>query len=326
MISVIIPVYNTAARLEACYRSIAAQTLPDWECILVDDGSTDTSGLLCDGFAAGDTRVKVIHQENRGVSAARNRGLELACGEYIAFVDSDDTVALTYLETLHAAMVSMDADLAVCGMGSVGISGSRQAAVPSKKSVFQLDAGHIDDLLELECLHLLSGPVVKLYKKGIITDNSIHFDEAKDYGEDLLFNLSYLAFVRTIATVPEPLYCYIRRDGSLSLRTRPDLFAIDYDQWHSLLSFHDKKGLVTEEVMRFLYKRLWGIVYDGVFLFPDLADASRSYLETILAIPEIDRMKACQDLFNCASWIKRWILGRRAGWFYWYFRILYKKK
>ena len=92
MISVIIPVYNTAACLEACYRSIAAQTLPDWECILVDDGSTDTSGLLCDGFAAGDTRVKVIHQENRGVSAARNRGLELACGEYIAFVDSDDWI------------------------------------------------------------------------------------------------------------------------------------------------------------------------------------------------------------------------------------------
>lgn len=326
MISVIIPVYNTAACLEACFRSIAAQTLTDWECILVDDGSTDESGLFCDRFAAEDVRVKVIHQENRGVSAARNRGLETASGEYIAFVDSDDTVAPTYLAGLYAAMVSMDTDLVVCGMWAVGVSGSRQVVVPSKKCVFPMDAGRIEDLLDLEQLHLLSGPVIKLYKKGIITENSLRFDEAKDYGEDLLFNLSYLEFVKTIATVPESLYSYIRRDGSLSLRARPDRFAIDYDQWHSLLSFHEKMDLVTEETMHFLYKRLWGIVYDGIFLFPDLADASRTYLETILEIPEIDGMRACQDLFNCASWIKRWILGRRTSCFYWYFKILYKKK
>ncbi|MBQ7815737.1 MAG: glycosyltransferase, partial [Oscillospiraceae bacterium] len=101
MISVIVPVYNTEKFLDKCIESISKQTFDDFEIILVDDGSTDKSGQICDTWAHKDNRVKVIHKQNAGVSAARNNGIAAAKGEYIAFVDSDDTVSPDYLRLLH---------------------------------------------------------------------------------------------------------------------------------------------------------------------------------------------------------------------------------
>ena len=92
----------------------------------------------------------------------------------------------------------------------------------------------------------------------------------------------------------------------------------------SLITFHEKKCLLSKTVNEFLYGRLWGIVYDGLFLFPRLKDASYDYLKEILSIPEIDSFGEYQESFNCASWIKKWILGRRAFLFYLYFRLFHK--
>lgn len=112
MISVILPVYNTAAYLPACLDSVLAQTYRDIEVILVDDGSTDGSTDVCDDYACRDARITVLHQENGGPSAARNRGLEIAKGEYIAFIDSDDVVHQQYLEILVTEMERQQADIA----------------------------------------------------------------------------------------------------------------------------------------------------------------------------------------------------------------------
>lgn len=116
MISVIVPVYNVEKYLNECVDSILAQTYTDFELILVDDGSPDNCGAICDEYAASDSRIRVIHQKNGGLSAARNTGLDIAKGEYVTFVDSDDLVCKTYLECLLQALLAEQADIAVCDM------------------------------------------------------------------------------------------------------------------------------------------------------------------------------------------------------------------
>ncbi|HEL7541574.1 TPA: glycosyltransferase, partial [Enterococcus faecalis] len=118
-ISIIVPVYNVEKYLEKCVRSILAQTFTDFELILVDDGSPDSSGAMCDQFAEQDERVKVIHKENGGLSDARNAGIEIATGEYLGFVDSDDYIADDMYELLYTNIVKEDADLSICGIYDV---------------------------------------------------------------------------------------------------------------------------------------------------------------------------------------------------------------
>lgn len=115
MISIVIPIYNVEPYLRRCVDSVLAQTYTDLEIILVDDGSPDGCGAICDEYAAKDTRIKVIHQKNRGLSGARNAGLELATGEYVAFLDSDDYVDTTMYEKLLKVLEENDADIAECG-------------------------------------------------------------------------------------------------------------------------------------------------------------------------------------------------------------------
>ena len=116
MISIIIPVYNVSQYLDECLKSVSAQTYTDWECILIDDGSTDNSGDICDRWCVKDPRFRVIHQANAGVSAARNKGIDLAQGDYITFIDSDDWVDDDYLDLLHASLHTSHADLCIVGL------------------------------------------------------------------------------------------------------------------------------------------------------------------------------------------------------------------
>lgn len=116
MISVIVPVYNVEPYLRQCIDSMLAQTYTDFELILVDDGSTDHCGVICDEYAQKDNRIRVIHQKYGGVSAARNAGLNAARGEYIAYVDSDDVILDNYLEKLLSIALAQQADISVCGM------------------------------------------------------------------------------------------------------------------------------------------------------------------------------------------------------------------
>ena len=116
MISIIIPVYNTAQYLDQCLESVLVQSYTDWECIVVDDGSTDNSGEICDKWGKRDSRFVILHQKNQGVSAARNKGLERCKGEYICFIDSDDWVEPTYLSHLYDGMKNNEGvDMVVSG-------------------------------------------------------------------------------------------------------------------------------------------------------------------------------------------------------------------
>ena len=106
IITIIVPVYNTATHLRTCIDSIVSQTVPDWELILINDGSTDASGSICDEYATKDSRIAVVHQQNSGVSNARNKGIELAKGNFITFIDSDDWIELNFIEKFKNLIVN----------------------------------------------------------------------------------------------------------------------------------------------------------------------------------------------------------------------------
>ncbi len=126
LVSIIVPIYNVEKRLEICLKSILGQTHKNLEIILVDDGSPDNCGKICDEYAKKDSRIKVIHQENGGLSRARNSGIDIACGEYLAFIDSDDYVADDYIEFMLNNLLKTGADISACGALFVHPSGKTE--------------------------------------------------------------------------------------------------------------------------------------------------------------------------------------------------------
>ena len=315
MISIIVPVYNVAPFLNQCIQSIVSQSYSDFECILVDDGSTDGSGNICDQWKIKDRRIKVIHQTNQGVSSARNKGLSVARGEYIAFIDSDDWVEHDYLEILMLKMNHRDCDLSVGGMtanykdGSIKISSYKDCRI-------EISPIGSADFIEIESLYLLFGPVIKIYKKKIIDQFDIHFDSNLSYGEDLLFNYEYLQHIKTIYTTRMDHYHYrILWSDNLSCKPRKDFFEINYQQWIILMNFHIKKNIYTEKARLLLYNRLWGIIYDALFLLPKFETEKSikfywTYIRKIIKCPEIDDVYFQQINFNCPTLLKALILQR----------------
>lgn len=199
LISVIIPVYNAAPYLSKCIESIMRQTYTDWELILVDDGSRDNSYDICRNYAEQDTRVRAIHQDNAGVSAARNVGLQEATGEYICFIDSDDYVLDNYLEVLLAEMSTHEADIVFCGynMQYGERLVERALRVPVGVYTFaELESILIDDGTLTGIL--FGSACMTLYKATLIKENNILFDKNLRINEDGMFNLQVLPLTRQV--------------------------------------------------------------------------------------------------------------------------------
>lgn len=312
--------------MNECLSSVLAQDYSDWECLLIDDGSTDQSSQICDAWAEKDSRFRVFHTENHGVAMARNLGLAKVNGGFVTFVDGDDFVAPIFLSTLVSAAKSSEEDLIVGGYKSFGESGFLREYVPtSNRSLsFQLeDEAFVLDLFEK---NLLYGPWGKLYRRDLIIKANAFFEDYLSYGEDLLFNCLVLGQTQRIVSVAYGLY-YYRKHGEETLSTtfRANRFSVDYPQWKKLYSLFESKGFLTNAILNYLANRLWGIVYDGIFLFPQLTEQSLSYLRSILSIPEITFLKSHQTSFICSAWIKSWILHRRSLSFYFYFKLIYQE-
>lgn len=214
MISVIVPVYNVENYLEACVRSILAQTYRELEVILVNDGSTDTSLGICRKLAEEDPRIRVLDGPNGGVGSARNRGLDVAQGECIAFVDSDDTVAPAMYETMLTAMETQNADLVECGFVYVLEDGS----VERYRS---LGEGMAEN--RIECLRKFAflentetGPCNKLYRRRVIGDARF---PGYVQGEDACFNFQVIQNCNRKITIPDCLYHYLQRQSSSTHKT-----------------------------------------------------------------------------------------------------------
>ncbi len=208
MISIIVPVYRAEKYLDNCIKSLLAQTYTDLEIILVDDGSPDGSGAICDAYAAKDSRIKVIHQQNGGLSAARNAGLAVASGEYIGFVDSDDTVEPDMFELLLHAVDGHQ--LAMCGARRVE-EGKTLPPTASDAAVTVLDnAGLWEEIFG----RLNNAAWNKLYRADLIKDSN--FPQGLIHGEDLLFHLTYLPSVQSGVVLEAVKYNYYIHQGSIT--------------------------------------------------------------------------------------------------------------
>lgn len=255
-ISVIVPVYKAEAFLSRCIDSILGQTFSDFELILVEDGSPDNCGAICDSYAAKDSRVKVIHQENRGASAARNMGLDAATGEYIAFCDSDDLVAPKWLEHLvECAALGVLPVCAACNqIESLGrekiLSGIGRDVRPIADFYLYGRQGLTGYLWNA----LFHGNIIQKQKLRLRTQH-----EKGDYNEDLLFALEYVRYIQQIVYTGYADYLYDTREGSLS-RSYYDHYFDKYEEkytlWRQFLERHglddQKKELATSMLYRFL--------------------------------------------------------------------------
>ncbi|HOV37303.1 MAG TPA: glycosyltransferase family 2 protein [Spirochaetales bacterium] len=212
-VSIIVPVYNVEKYIHRCVDSILAQTFTDFECILIDDGSPDNCPAICDEYAQKDSRVKVIHQKNAGVSAARNVGLEAATGKWIGFVDSDDWIENNYIYEL----IDFNADLVISGYkeyvkNKLFIRTYKYLFL--KKNEFFRYFDFFRNTQDLN--YILHSPISKLYKKEILLENNIFFDKRISLGEDYIFNLQYFLKCENIIIKPFSSYNYNRIDNSLS--------------------------------------------------------------------------------------------------------------
>lgn len=212
-ISIIVPVYRVEAYLPACVESIRAQTYPDLEILLVDDGSPDGCPQLCDAYAAQDPRIRVVHKKNGGLSDARNAGLEAATGEYIGFVDSDDLIEAEMYQTLLDELQRSGADLVICKYDEID---SRTGNPLPRGSELKTECLSGEQALEKLNARYYGDYVVawnKLYSRKAL--RGIHFPVGKIH-EDQFVAHRIFANCDTVACIDRPLYHYMKREASIT--------------------------------------------------------------------------------------------------------------
>lgn len=204
MISIIVPVFNTQKYVRRCVESIINQTYKDWKLILVDDGSKDESGTICDRLAQTDDRILVVHTENRGASAARNLGLDEASGEYVTFVDADDWLEPYHLQTL-IEQSAPDIDLCINSFIADLYYGARPFIYKINQTHDNIESikAFFKDLLQ-HSQFLWN----KLFRRSIIEDNKIRFDINVSLGEDNIFVLEYLNYIKGLSSSSVCTYHY----------------------------------------------------------------------------------------------------------------------
>lgn len=269
-VSVIVPVYKAQEYIERCIESILAQTHSNLELILVDDGSPDKSGEICDGYAAKDDRIKVIHTPNRGVSSARNTGIDHAVGEYLIFVDSDDWVSSVYVEEL----LPINGEDLVHGGYTCVVDGVVEDCSFYTEHISERSQW-IERFRETWSKGPLMAPWSNCYKRKTIEKYDIRFDATIDISEDQLFNLEYLQHCNKVRYAENYNYFYtMQKDGSLMNKhhacrtlsvikvaqaveklTRKNQYFIRWEQWGLAIAHHkkwvkiakgEKKGAVVQ--------------------------------------------------------------------------------
>ena len=259
-ISVIVPVYGVEKYLPACIESILSQTFTDFELILVDDGSPDRCPAICDEAAERDVRVRVIHQANQGLSAARNAGIEAARGEWLVFVDSDDYIAPHFCEKLYQTAQRTDADCAICSVQNVDESGKpidsalMRVADEVKTGQEVLRKIGRDDVTP----YLTAWN--KLYRRKLF--NTLRYPAGRQ-NEDVFVFAELFCQVQRAACVAEPLYFYRKRIGSImnsavTLRNLDEMWA--YVNCFEHLQQDDEESILKETEKR-IFAKLTGVYY-----------------------------------------------------------------
>lgn len=221
LISIVIPVYNVKRYLNECINSVLKQSYNNLEIILVDDGSTDGSSEICNRYQNKDNRIVVIHQSNQGLSAARNKGISIAKGKYVTFIDSDDYVAKELIEYLYSAVNKVKSRISVCDYVQVEESVASDSIIEKYRNNEELKIEHIEGNIAIKevyhrnihCLDFIA--VAKLYDISLFTDLKIQFPVGKLH-EDAFTTYKLFYETQTIAYIQYPLYFYRMRQGSIT--------------------------------------------------------------------------------------------------------------
>ena len=261
LVSVVVPVYKTEKYLDCCVESITKQSYQSLEIILVDDGSPDNCGRICDGWAAKDSRIKVIHKENQGLSSARNTGIEAATGEYICFFDSDDFISLDFIERMITLAKAENTDLVVCGM----VNASAEGKVITKyipafsepvyrgervQGEFLPNIVSHDPATGKEYNVVLSACCV-LFSMELINRAHWRFvSERKVLSEDVYSLLTLYKDVQSVAILDDAMYYYRSNGASISRSFRPDRFERNREFYLQCLDLCKQCGYSDEVIRR----------------------------------------------------------------------------
>lgn len=219
-VSVIIPVYNSESTISRAVNSALTQTYKNIEVIIIDDGSSDKTAELADSFAARDSRVRVIHKKNEGVSAARNDGIKACTGERFITLDGDDYIDEVMVERLLRDVQLYETDVSICGFRRIFDNGKKE--IRRAETDFQ---GTCEEFLNTVFLNLFDEQLIhthsnKLYKTSIVREHDIYYKKGMSINEDIYFSLRYLRYCESISVVREAYMNYVQHDVGESLITK----------------------------------------------------------------------------------------------------------
>lgn len=236
-ISIIVPIYNAEKTLKKCINSVINQNFQEWELLLIDDGSTDSSLNLCKEYEKIDSRIKAFSKQNGGVSSARNYGIEKVNGDFIIFIDSDDYIENNLLQSAINAYKNHKTDLIIWGYIMERKNERIQYNVSMKylKNKYEI----LNELINIKNISFYATPCNKLYKTSIIKNNNVKFKEQVSLGEDLIFVLDYIKNINNIYFLPECLSVYSIMENSLCRKDIKNIWDIQYFLYKQYISTFD---------------------------------------------------------------------------------------
>lgn len=321
-VSIIIPVYNTEKYISKCIDSIIGQSFTDFDLILVNDGSTDNSGGICDNYALKDERISVVHKPNEGQSSARNAGLDIASGEYISFIDSDDWIDPDFYHKLLDYADAQGADIAACNLYVVNQWDETRPFTPDARSKVYSRGEAIEEIFSNKILTF--SPCNKIYKRHVFDD--LRFDQ-NIILEDMDLSYQIIHRANKIAYLEEPLYFY-RYNSDSTLRKKFTLKRIDeYDVKKRMYEFYLKNypALADQVYLELLLTginlfRLISIHHrETLQEYKYLMGFDRKILRQLLSNRKLDRKKKNEvslilitpkiniGILNCKDWIRKMV-------------------
>ena len=269
-VSIIVPVYNVEKYIEKCLNSLISQSYKNIEIILIDDGSKDNSGKICDTYKRKDSRIKVVHKENAGVSEARNSGIQKATGEYLCFVDADDFVMNDYVEYMYQLIVKESSDIAIC----TKMFSNFNEKQTSDEVIESLDGEN--SVIRILNYRMPIGVYSRIFKKDLIKDNKIRFLKDIYMGEGFNFNVACFQRAKKVITSNYKVY-YYRRNNATSATSNFSIKKCE-NSLYAMKIMNDNLLIRTDRVINPWKYAIWR-TYSDAFDYMCLGNGKKDNLE-----------------------------------------------